>query len=25
MKAKNYALDDIAEITGLTTEEIEAL
>ena len=25
MKAKGYATDDIAEITGLTTEEIEAL
>ena len=25
MKAKNYAVDDIAEITGLTAEEIEAL
>ena len=25
MKAKNYAVDDIAEITGLTAEEIEGL
>ena len=25
MKAKGYAIDDIAEITGLTAEEIEAL
>ena len=25
MKAKGYAVQDIAEITGLTTEEIEAL
>ena len=25
MKAKGYATDDIAEITGLTTDEIEAL
>ena len=25
MKAKNYPLEDIAEITGLTSEEIEAL
>ena len=25
MKAKGYATEDIAEITGLTTEEIEAL
>ena len=25
MKAKNYAVDDIAEITGLTAEEIEGM
>ena len=25
MKAKNYAVEDIAEITGLTVEEIEGL
>ena len=25
MKAKNYAVEDISEITGLTAEEIEAL
>jgi len=25
MKSKGYAVEDIAEITGLTAEEIEAL
>jgi hypothetical protein len=25
MKAKDYSVDDIAEITGLTAEEIEGL
>jgi len=25
MKSKNYAIEDIAEITGLTPEEIKAL
>ena len=25
MKAKDYAVEDIAEITGLTAEEIESL